>query len=317
MRTFLKRLLVFLLLFGAVAVSLDMVLKEGLRRRSTGTFGVWNRVVQGRMDAEVLLLGSSRALMHFDAEAIGRRTGLRCYTIGMDGNQIGHQLPWLITHLKHNPAPRLLVQNVDLISLAPDTDVFFPSQYPPYLNEDAVYEDLLRTDATWWKDRWIPLYSFARFGYGYAGIAVKGLLGLEDTLRDPLTLGFQRQDLPWDGTFDRFKAAHPQGVRRANTAEARLTLATLIRTAQHAGSRVVLVYTPELAEMQRLTHDREGLIDTIRGIADEAGVPFWDFSGADICQDRRWFYNSQHLNGAGVDRFTPMLADSIAAFLAR
>ncbi len=317
MRPFLTRLVLFLFLFGAVAVCLDQLLKAGLRRRVTGTFGVWNKVVDGRVRADVLFLGSSRALMHFDAQAIGERIGRPCFTIGMDGNQVDHQLPWLITYLRHNKAPQLLVQNVDMISLAPDTDVFFPSQYPPYLNEPAVYADLVRTHPAWWKDRWIPLYSFARFGYGYAGIAAKGLLGLEDTLHDPLRLGFQRKDIPWDGTFDHFVEQHPGGIRRRNTTEARATLTTLIRTAQQAGSRVVLVYTPELAEMQRLTLDRDSLIATFRGIAAETGVPFWDFSGSGICQDRRWFYNSQHMNGAGVDRFTPLIADSIAGYLGR
>jgi len=206
---------------------------------------------------------------------------------------------------------------VDMISLMPDTDVFFPSQYPPYLGERPVYDDLLRTAPDWWKDRWIPLYSFSRFGYGYAGLAVKGLLGLEDTLHDPFHQGFQRKDVPWDGGFEHFKAAHPNGIMRRNEEEARRTLGTIIRTAQQAGSKVVLVYTPELEEMQRLTLNRQELIDTFRGIAEEAGIPFWDFSGAEICRDRKYFYNSQHMNGLGVDRFTPMLADSIALYLGR
>jgi hypothetical protein len=317
MRSFLQRLLMFVLLLGAMAFGLDQLLKVGLRKRSTDTFGVWNRLVDGRIQAQVLFLGSSRALMHFDAAAIGTRIQRSCYTIGMDGNQLEHQLPWLITYLAHNRPPQLLVQNVDLISLAPDTDLFFPSQYPPYLGEQAIHDHLLQVDPERWKDTWIPLYSFSRHGYGYAGLAVKGLLGLEDTLHDPLHLGFERKDRTWDGTFDNFKAQHPDGITRANMEEARRTLRTLIRTAQQAGSKVVLVYTPELKEMQELTLNRRELIDTFKGIAAAAGIPFWDFSDAPFSADRRCFYNSQHLNGAGVDLFTPMIADSIATYLAR
>lgn len=317
MGRFLRQLLLFLLVFTGVSVGLDQLLKAGLRKRTTDTFGVWNRLVHGEIQANVLFCGSSRALMHFDAAAIGSRIGRSCYTIGMDGNQLEHQLPWLITYLAHNRAPQLVVQNVDLISLMPDTDVFFPSQYPPYLNEPAIYTDLVRTAPDWWKDRWIPLYSFSRFGYGYAALAAKGLLGLEDTLHDPLHLGFQRKDRAWDGTFDRFKAEHPEGITRRNEEAARHTLGLIIRTAQQAGSKVVLVYTPELKEMQQLTLNRRELMDTFRGIANEAGIPFWDFSAAAFCADRRYFYNSQHLNGEGVDRFTPLLADSIATYLRR
>ncbi|MBK9289878.1 MAG: hypothetical protein IPN38_20075 [Flavobacteriales bacterium] len=315
MSTFLRRLALFLVVLGLVAWGLDRTLKAGLRARTTFTLGVWNRLVDGKIQADVLFCGSSRALMHFDAATIGKATGRSCYNIGMDGNQLNHQLPWLITYLKYNRPPELIIQNVDMISLSPDTDVFFPSQYPPYLSEDAIYEDLRNTAPDWWKDRYIPLYSFTRFGYGYAALGVKGLLGLEDTLHDPLHFGFQRKDLNWDGGFDQFKKRFPKGLRRFNEESARNTLRAIIRTAQEKGSKVVLVYTPELGEMQRLTLNREEVMDVYRSIAAESGIPFWDFSTATFCEDRNYFYNSQHLNARGVDLFTPMIADSIAAYV--
>lgn len=315
MKPFLRRLLLFAAVLMVVAVGLDSLLKTGLRARRTFTLGVWNRVVNGELNAEVLFTGSSRALMHFDAASIGARIGRSAWNIGMDGNQLNHQLPWLITYLKYNRRPALVVQNVDLISLVPDSDIFFPSQYPPYLHEPPIYADLVRIDPDWRKDRFIPLYSFTRFGYAYAGLAIEGLLGLEDTLHDPLDHGFQRKDKAWDGTFDRFKARHPGGARRRNTQEAQALLRAIIRTAKEAGSRVVLVYTPEHRDMQDLTLDRAALIDTFRRIAREEGVPFWDFSTLPLCSDRDLFYNSQHLNGRGVDLFTPVIADSIQALL--
>jgi len=67
--------------------------------------------------------------------------------------------------------------------------------------------------------------------------------------------------------------------------------------------------------MQRLTLNREEVMDVYRSIAAESGIPFWDFSTATFCEDRNYFYNSQHLNARGVDLFTPMIADSIAAYV--
>jgi hypothetical protein len=315
MKVFLRRLMLFTAVLTVVAVGLDSVLKAGLRQRRTFTLGVWNRLVDGRIQADVLFCGSSRAFIHFDAAAIGQRLGVSAWNIGMDGNQLNHQLPWLITYLRYNRPPKLVVQNVDMISLVPDSDIFFPSQYPPYLHEPPIYADLVHIDPDWRKDRFTPLYSFTRFGYTYAGLAIEGLLGLEDTVHDPLDHGFQRKDKTWDGTFDRFKAQHPDGVRRRNTPAAQAILRAIIRTAKEAGSRVVLVYTPEHRDMQELTLDRAALIDTFRRIAQEEGVPFWDFSVLPLCDDRGLFYNSQHLNGRGVDQFTPMIADSIQALM--
>jgi hypothetical protein len=235
----------------------------------------------------------------------------------MDGSQLDLQLPWLITYLAHNKAPRILVQEVDMISLMPDSALFFPSQYEPYLDEAPIYRAVSRIDHARWKDRWIPLYRYTRFGYPLAGLALQGLFGLEDTPHDPLRDGFARERKGWDGTFDHFRAGHPNGVSRRITQESEATLRTIIRTAQNKGSRVVLVCAPELDEMQRITLNREEVMAEFHAIAREMHVPFLDFSRVQLCAERRWFYNSQHLNSAGVDRFTPMIADSLRTMLAR
>jgi len=317
MRTFLFRLLRFTLLLLLVTGGIDALLLKGLHMRRTHVFGVWNRTVHGEINADILFCGSSRAQKHFDARAIGALTSTRCYNIGMDGSQLDLQLPWLITYLAHNKAPRILVQEVDMISLMPDSALFFPSQYEPYLDEAPIYRAVSRIDHARWKDRWIPLYRYTRFGYPLAGLALQGLFGLEDTAHDPLRDGFARERKGWDGTFDHFRAGHPNGVSRRITQESEATLRTIIRTAQNKGSRVVLVYAPELDEMQRITLNREEVMAAFHAIAREMHVPFLDFSRVQLCAERRWFYNSQHLNSAGVDRFTPMIADSLRTMLAR
>ncbi|MBV6403728.1 MAG: hypothetical protein IT228_03800 [Flavobacteriales bacterium] len=317
MARFLRRFLWSALLVAALALALDALLMHGLRRRTTDVFGVWNDVVHGRAGADVLFTGSSRSLVHFDAAAIAARTGLRCYNIGMDGTQLDLQLGRLRTYLAHHPAPRLVVQEVDIISLEPDSGLYFAQQYAPYLGEPAVYEAVRKVAPDHWKDRWLPLYPFMRHGPGLTALAVQGLLGLEDTLHDPVHLGFELRDWKWEGSFDNFLKDHPDGVRYHESPHAEATLRTLIRTARAAGSLVVLCYTPELVENQRITLNRASILGTFARVAREEGVPFWDFSQAPFCADRGFFYNSQHLNARGVARLTPMVADSVKTLLER
>ena len=317
MRTFLLRVALFMLVLGTVSVALDQLLVHGLRQRRTHTLGNWNRLREGRIQAQVLFTGSSRCLMHFDARAIGERIGRRCWNIGMDGSQLTLQRPWLITYLKYNPPPELVVQEVGIISLEPDSDVFFPSQYPPYLDEAPILQTLRSLDGSWWRDRWIPLYSFTRFGYAYAGLGLKGLLNAEDTAHDVLRNGFEQRHWKWDGGFDRFKARYPKGKRYPVEQEAIAMLEDIIRLVREAGSEIVLVYAPELKENQDLTTNREEIIGIYRRLATKHGIPFWDLSTTALCTDRTLFYNSQHMNGYGVARFTPMISDSLARWYDR
>ncbi len=317
MRSFLQRALLFALIVGILALGVDRALKHGLRQRTTDVFGVWNDLVQGRARARVLFTGSSRSLVHFDAAAIGEQIGAPCYNLGMDGTQLDLQLGRLRTYLAHHPAPDLIVQEVDIISLEPDSGLYFPQQYVPYLNEPALYDAVRRNSPEQWKDRWIPLYPFLRHGIGLTLLAMKSLAGLEDTLHDPVHLGFELRDWKWEGSFDNFLKDHPNGVRYKESPQQVATLRSLIRTARQAGSRVALCYAPELEENQRITLNRTSILDTFARIAHEEGVPFWDFSTATLCADRQYFYNSQHLNAKGVALLTPLVADSITAMLAR
>ncbi|MBK6629010.1 MAG: hypothetical protein IPJ87_02540 [Flavobacteriales bacterium] len=317
MAAFLRRAFGFALLAAVFAVALHALLMHGLRRRTTDVFGVWNDVISGRATSDVLFTGSSRSLVHFDAAAIASRTGLRAYNIGMDGTQLDLQSGRLHTYLAHHPAPRLVVQEVDIISLEPDSGLYFAQQYAPYLSEPAVYEAVRRVAPDHWKDRWLPLYPFMRHGPGLTALAVQGLLGLEDTLNDPVHLGFELRDWPWEGSFDNFLREHPDGVRYHESPHAVATLRTLIRTARAAGSQVALCYTPELVENQRITLNRASIMGTFARVAREEGVPFWDLSSVPICTDRSFFYNSQHLNARGVAQLTPIVADSITALLER
>jgi hypothetical protein len=91
----------------------------------------------------------------------------------------------------------------------PDTKVFFPTQFPPYLDNESIYQSLVEIDPIWWRHKYVPFYSFAIYGYEYTGLALKGEFGLEDIKNDPLTLGYHCRNKTWDGAFDLFRSRNP------------------------------------------------------------------------------------------------------------
>ena len=204
-----------------------------------------------------------------------------------------------------------VVQEVDIISLTPDSGLYFDQQYLPYLDEPAVRQAVYRIEPDAWMDRWIPLHGFMRHDMGLTYLALQGIMHLEDTLNDAVHRGFELRDRAWEGSFDHLLEKHRDGIRYPTDTTAQRTLRTIIRTAQEAGAQVVLCYAPELVENQLITLNRAEIMDIYRRIAKEAGIPFWDFSKATFSNDRAYFYNSQHMNAKGVALFTPMIADSL------
>jgi hypothetical protein len=286
----------------------DLLIDTGLRRISTSSYGVFNRIVAGTINSTVLISGSSRALNHYDPREITRFTGRSAWNIGVNGAQTDMQLAVLQTYLQHNAVPALLIHNLD--SFAFETSrkgVTFPESYVPYLNEAPIYAMLSRLDPDWWKARYLPLY-----GHAVEDMRFSWLLGLGALVgrnpRENRFNGFEPRAARWNEDFDRFRQANPGGVSFPVEPDAIRDFDQLLAEVTSRGGRVLLVYSPVYYEMQSLETGRAELFDRFREIAARHHAIIWDYSDSAISRRRDWFYNSQHLNADGAAAFSGDLA---------
>lgn len=295
--------LILVCLFG-----MHYLINSGLRRIQTGSFGVSNRIVNGQVNADILISGSSRAFTHYDPRIIQQRTGRTTFNIGLNGSQTDMQLARLKTYLEHNRRPSLVIHNLDLFSFVITKEVYDPAQYLPYLDEEPIYDSLKKINpAIWIKSRYLPLYGYAvedmRFTWM---LGVKRLFGWNPP--ENLYRGFLPRRTAWTGDFDRFKDDHPDGVEFEIEPEGIRDLEELVALCRGQGIAVLLVYSPEYYEMQKLERNRDGIFTRFKEIAEKYGADIWDFSDSPICYDKDNFYNSQHLNAEGAGVFSRGLA---------
>jgi hypothetical protein len=300
-------LLTVVMLFGV-----NGMIDHGLRRIDTSSFGVFNRMVQGRIDADILISGSSRALNHFDPRVISDITGRTSFNIGVNGSQTDMQAAVFETYLRHNQAPAVLVQSLDSFTFVTSRHgLWFPAQYFPYLDEPPLYDALRHINPEVWKSRYIPLYGYAAEDLNFTWwLGLRGLFGWnppEDRFE-----GFQPRYASWSEDFDRFRRLNPNGVHFDIEPDGIRALEELLRLAREHGSRVVLVYSPVYTEMQRLEQNRDEVFDLFRTIGARYGADLWDYSDSPISSRRDYFVNSEHLNAAGAQAFSHDLASRLA-----
>lgn len=303
----------FLLLLAATLIVTAQLVDTGLRRVKTSSFGVFNRIVDGQINAEILITGSSRAQTHFDPRVIEGATGQTAFNIGINGSQIDMQVAVLKTYLKHNTKPSLLVHSLDSFTFVTSHgEVYFPGQYLPYLNEPDIYDALHKIDADSWKAKYLPLYGYAVQDMNF--IWARGLGGLIgwDPAEDRY-LGFRPRESRWTGDFDRFTETHRAGVTFDIEAEGVRQLADLLRMCQAQGIRVLLVYSPVYYRMQGLERNRDEIFARFAELAGRSGATLWDYSRSPVSLRQDYFYNSQHLNAAGAAAFSDEFARALAA----
>ncbi len=305
------RIALFFALVVALLFAVDRAIGHGLRKVETSSFGVTNRIVAGKVNADIVISGSSRALSHYDARLIEQITGQTTFNIGRNGSQTDMQLAVLKTYLQHNTPPKLIIHNLDLFSFVTTQEIFDPAQYLPYLDEPSLYAGVRRVYSDAWKWKYLPLYPYVVADMRFAWIVgLKALAGFHPP--EDHRQGFVARHTAWTGDFAKFRAARPEGVTFEIEPQGVRDLAEIVEICHRARIPLLMVYSPVYHEMRDLERNRDEIFARFRAICEPFNVPIWDYSESPLTQDRSNFYNSQHLNAEGAAAFSTLLARRLA-----
>lgn len=310
------RILLFFLFLTALCYTIQLCISSGLRRITTSKFGSMNAWTSGHVGTEIIINGSSRALVHYDPRIIARETGLTAYNLGMNGIQIDVQAGILEAYLRKNKAPSVIIQNLETFSLEATKagEIYDPGVYLPYLSNEALYHALHEIDPQVWKWRHIPLYGYAvpdmRFTWALGVLRWLGVQGSQDYFD-----GFNPRYEQWGQDFENFRKSVSRGVSYRIEPRGVASLERCLRLAQESHAKMILIFAPEYIEMQRLEKNREEIFENFRELAAKYGAEFWDYSDSPLSRDRGHFYNSQHLNAQGAELFSEDVARRLRRFL--
>lgn len=80
---------------------------------------------------------------------------------------------------------------------------------------------------------------------------------------------------------------------------------------QESGKKVVIVIPPVYKILTEKLTDFNPLRETFKEISRKTGCVFIDFTSNEICNDKKYFYNGNHMNAIGSNLFSTQLADSL------
>jgi hypothetical protein len=309
----LGRIIAFFVLVVALIFLMNALISAGLRQIKTSSYGAWNQVMQGQVNADVIISGSSRATYHYDPRAIEAATGRTAFNIGRAGTQTDVQLAVLKAYLEHNRKPQLVIHNLDAFTFVSSHAIYDPALYVPYLGDKDIYNPLRSIDPELVKSRYIPLYGYVVDDMNFTWIeGLKALAGINP--KQDYYLGFSPRPYPWGDDFSNFQTANPNGVSFSIEPSGVDALKGLLQLCHDDGIPLILVYSPEYRGMQQLTNNRAEIFARFRQLADQYQVPLWDYSNWPYDSNQNYFYNSQHLNATGAALFSDELAKRLKTY---
>ncbi|MFN3998559.1 hypothetical protein [Algoriphagus sp.] len=313
MKKLLFQIGLFIIPFVIILSILDFFITKGLQKTKYGDYKEWNDIYSGNMSPDIVINGSSRAWVHVSPKIIDSILNVNSYNLGIDGYSFNMQYGKYSEYLQYNKEPKLVIQTLDITTLSKRDDLFNYEQFFPYIFNPAIKKLTKNFIGFSFFDYNLPFYRYRNFTE-----IIK--IGLQEyfvpmNLDNSKYKGYLGMDLNWDNSFDDYKEKNPEGVEIEIDSETIELMDTFLSKCKNDNIEVIFVFTPEYIESQHLIINREEIFDLYYDFANKYELPFFDYSKDTLSYQKKYFYNSQHLNKEGSEIFTEKMTNDIKSLL--
>ncbi len=284
-------------MISLLLIGLDTFISYKLRHSNDRRFIVWTEIAEKKINADLLIMGSSRAWVQFSPEILDTILDVNSYNLGIDGSHIDRQIMRYDFYKLYNPKPHVILHNIDFISVLASKVGYEREQFFPYFTNKNMVSVIKREPFTW-AERNLP---YARY-YGYQDL-LKNYANHKDTLYK----GYCGQEQYWNGSlFSSIDSLH------FNCDESlKAMLVDYVQEVKNDSINLIFVYAPFYIEAVKKVDNLNEMYSTFDSIAKAYDVPILDYTYSYLSSDTTYFYNASHLNKQGAELFSTMLANDL------
>jgi hypothetical protein len=311
MKIFIKKVFFFILPLLLFAYGLDFFLSGVLKKSNSfadGEYPVWNDLYEGKINSDIVIYGTSRALVHIDPGMISSKLHTTAYNLGINGHSFKTQYFRHSLLLKFNKKPKIIIQTLDVTSFVKSNDLYNPDQYLPYMlnNEDmklSIYSEYSSLDYK------LPVIRY--YGKKEAFIEVLKLLAIPSSNKVVRIKGYKSKDLKWNN--DLMIAQQELGSLKVKSDSSMvLSFEKYLNECSKLNIKVIFVCTPVYIEGQQFVANWTEIMNLYHRLSQKFDIPFFDYSNDSLSLHKEYFYNSGHLNRTGAELLTAKLIDDIS-----
>ncbi len=298
MKRFLKNILIFGLLFFLIDKLFIYFIVVSPQKEVDKRLEL---LVNGKINKEIVILGSSRGARNIIASEIEKKTGHTAYNLAYPGSDIEFHEFVTRTLLKFNKAPKVILLSVDYpMAFLPNSilnfrlDRLYPLVKYSYINNELIdrgERNIITSN----------LFALSRMNKTNFDIRQKQFTAL-DTLYDDgsMPISFQKENEDWtpDATTEKYSSKKELAIKVR-------CFKKIMALCREKNIKLIIVQPPLFDPMdngfrlrlEQLTHNT---------------VPFFDYNKQNpIYSDKNYFYDRTHLKRNGAIIFT----DEIVQYL--
>jgi len=311
MRLFVVKTLYFFIPIICITFLLDKTMSYFLKQKKEypGEFEVWNDIYNSTINCDLAVYGSSRAWVHINPKILSDSLNQSVYNFGVDGHNFWIQYLRHLEFIKYNKAPKTILVSLDMFSLQKRTELYQLEQFLPYM----LWNKNIRMYTRSFIGFNLLEYYIPFLRYSGKSNSIKSIIELfiyKQSVQNYRNLGYLGMDLKWNSDLETAKSNSDFYKVEIDSGSV-LLFNKFILDCKREGINIILVYTPEYIEGQNFVLNRREVFNLFESFSRKHAINFFDYSQDSICFNKKYFYNSSHLNAYGSMVFSKKLAHDL------
>lgn len=308
MKRFLLRIVLLSLSLLILLRLITYITDKGLAASEYENFKEWTAIASGKIDADLIVQGTSRAWWQYDTHLLDTILNTRSYNFGMDATAFNIQYIRYQLFMKNNPYPKMIIQNVDWDTMQKNRAIYQRYQLLPY-TDDPLMKELLLLDSQF--NNYDIYFPYLKYSGQLKAILMgcKSYFGF-DHYQSGKYKGFEPVDKTWnDEAFEKRKKRGEKEWRVEEDIEK--LFIDFLEDASRNGVQVLLVLAPPYQELKNYLTGYDDMCLYYQNLARKYNARFIDYSSSTIAKDKSNYCNATHLNTRGAAAFTTELATDL------
>lgn len=297
MKKFIIQFLTFFVIFYALTVFTDIILTNKVKHFVYNDYSVWDRIISGKMDNDLLIIGSSRAFHHYDPRVFDSILNTNSYNLGRDGKNLDISILIYNLFIKHNSKPKIVICDFFYGSMN-KSNLYAREQFYPYLFNKDVFYNIKENQRLRMIDKYIPMIK-------YRGNLIEVIK--RSLIKDATYKGYSG----CDNSYKIKNENIPNTIHYAHDPDVLIIVEEWLQQCQKDSVKVIFVHSPLYINATNKIEDTVAMWTMYRTIANKYNIPILDYTHDSICYDTSYFYGDMHLNRKGAELFSKKLAHNL------
>lgn len=310
MRKFLLRTALFCALPLPLLFALNHIVDHGLRQSNNSLFTEWNDIYSSRINADMLVVGASRAWVHISPAILDSVLHLNSYNIGIDGYPFEMQYVRFKAYMQHNKKPKYVLHSIEFSTFDSRLDLYQYQQFLPYLDDSLIAGVTSKMKGLGIMEYYFPLFKYNN-EFGLISEGIRNYFGLSSPVPREKYKGYQGAKKDWDNTFNNFITKNPQGIKQGVDNSTVKLFEEYLAYCKQEDIQVIFVFTPQYHKLLPYLQNASQILAIFDRLSNKYDIPIYNYLDDSICYSKANFYNSLHMNAKGSEMFSKKLAADI------